>query len=489
MMKRSHYLAFDFGASSGRAILGHFDGDRLSLSETHRFQNRPAVLAGSLVWDFVALYRELTNGIAVALREAPIRSIGIDTWGVDYGLLDSSGDLLGNVYHYRDPRSEGMMQEAFRRMSKDEIHRITGISFEKYNTLFQLLGMRTTKPDILDRAATFLLMPDLLAYFLTGEKRTEFTNATTTQLMKAGSSSWSAELLDAMDLPREMFTAIEQPCTVRGRVSKDVSEELGVDSVPVVSVATHDTASAICAVPASSVDHAFLSSGTWSLMGTEVDRPVINEQTLAWNYTNEGAVGGGYSLIKNIMGLWLVEECKREWDREGGSHDFESLVDMASSAPPFRCFLDPDDDSFYSPGNMNGKIRDFCARTGQPPPENEAQTLRCIFESLALKYRWSMERLGIITAKQFETLHILGGGARNDLLNQFTANAIGRAVVAGPAEATAVGNLLAQAMALGDIAGLAEAREVVSRSFSPVDYSPEDRDSWDESYRRFLAIA
>ena len=481
-------LAFDLGASSGRGILGRFDGKKLIMEELHRFSNDPVEAGGHLYWDVLRLFWNMQNTLLKyrTQEKGSLSSLGIDTWGVDYGLLDKDGDLLGNPYHYRDNRTEGMMEEAFGRMPREEIFQKTGIAFQKFNTLYQLLSMVSQKPDMLDRAETLLFMPDLLAYFLSGEKATEFTEASTGQLLDARTGDWCDELLKAMSIPGDIFTHIQQPGSLRGMIRPDLARNLGIDSIPIVAVATHDTGSAVAAIPNTEGSYAYLSSGTWSLMGVEVDKPVINKKTLEWNYTNEGGVDGTYRLLKNIMGLWIIQECKREWDRRGEVYSYDQMAEMASTAAPFRAFIDPDHDSFYSPGDMPKKIQEFCRGTGQQVPESKERIIRCVFESLAMKYRWSLEKLEEIIGKRLDVLHIVGGGAQNKLLNQLTANAISRPVICGPVEATAIGNLMVQAMALGEVANLGEIREVVKGSFPTEDYMPRDTQIWDSAYEEFL---
>jgi rhamnulokinase len=489
-MKTLKMMAFDYGASSGRGMLGQFDGEKLTLNEIHRFSNDPVEVGGHLYWDILRLFWEMQQAlIKFANQESgSLSSIGIDTWGVDYGLLDHQGDLLGNPYHYRDIRTEEVIEEAFRRMPKKAIFNKTGIAFQKFNTLFQLLAMVTNKKDILDKADTLLFMPDLLAYLLTGEKATEFTEASTGQLLDAQTGKWCTELLKAMDIPERIFTDIQQPGTRRGKVKMSLGEKLGIGEVPVIAVATHDTGSAVAAIPALQGSYAYLSSGTWSLMGVEVDKPVINDMTYDWNYTNEGGVAGTYRLLKNIMGLWIIQECKREWDRRGESYGYGELADMAAKEAPFIAFIDPDDDMFYAPGQMPEKIQQYCRKTNQNVPQTKGEILRCVFDSLAMKYRWSMEKLEIITGKTLDALHIVGGGTQNKLLNQLTANAIKKPVICGPVEATATGNLMIQAMALGEVANLREIREVVKNSFPTEDYEPKESDRWDEAYHSFLKL-
>lgn len=489
-MKTLNMLAFDLGASSGRAILGRFDGSKLSIEEIHRFSNDPVEVTGHMYWDVLRLFWEIQRGITIFSNSGygQLSSIGIDTWGVDFGLLDSSGELLGNPYHYRDTQTDGMMEKAFSIMPKKEIYRRTGIAFQKFNTIYQLFALRERNSPILEKADTLLFMPDLMAYFLTGEKGTEYTDASTSQLLDAQKKDWCTDLIKAMGIPDYIFTPIEQPGAIRGRLSSRIAQQLNVEQIPVVAVATHDTGSAVVAVPAQEQDYIYLSSGTWSLMGVEVKEPIINEQALEWNYTNEGGVGGNYRFLKNIMGLWIVQECKRVWDRQGENYEYEDLMEMARNCQPFKAFIDPDHDDFYLPGDMPRIIQDFCARTGQEIPQTKGEIVRCVYESLALKYRWTIERLEKILNKPLKVLHIVGGGSKNELLNQFTANAINRPVLCGPTEATAVGNLMIQAMALGQVKDLSEIRQVIKESFPTIDYASEDVEQWDDAYQRFLKI-
>ncbi len=490
-MKPLHMLAFDFGASSGRGILGKFDGEKLDIEVIHQFPNGPVEVNGHYYWDILRLLTDMKHGIVKCAEKSgqSLSSIGIDTWGVDYGLLDSSGQLLGNPYHYRDSRTQGVYEETFKRVSKERIFEITGIAFMPFNTIAQLMAMRLQQPDVLDTAHTMLLMPDLLSYFLTGEKASEYTEASTGQLIDARARTWSKELIKALDLPERIFTRIQEPGTIRGNVLKGLGEELRIGSVPVVAVASHDTGSAVAAVPASKNRFAYLSSGTWSLFGTEVTTPVINEKTLQRNFTNEGGVAGTYRLLRNVMGLWIIQECKRIWDGEGQSHGFGELVDMAEKSKPFLALINPDDETFYTPGNMPKRIQEFCQKTGQAIPQTKGEIVRVVLESLALKYRWTMEGLEEIAGHPMDVLHIVGGGSKNNLLNQFTANAIRKQVVCGPTEATAIGNLMVQAQALGQVKNLVEIRQVVRNSFPVATFEPKDTAAWDDAYGKFLKIA
>jgi len=489
-MTALNLLAFDLGASSGRAMLGKFDGTRIQIQPVHTFPNGPVALAGHYYWDTLRLFSEIRDGIAAGYRETEgsLQGIGIDTWGVDFGLLDVDGELLGNPYYYRDERTSGMFEKAFKRMPKDQIFGWTGLAFQPFNTLYQLLAMKLQKPHLLEQAATLLFMPDLLEYFLTGEKATEYTDATTSQLTDPRTRSWSPEIRQAMEFPGQLFTLIQEPGTVRGKLLPGLSAELKTDRIPVIAVASHDTASAVVAVPIEGDDTAYLSSGTWSLLGVETDDPVLSRSVLEWNLTNEGGFGGKYLLLRNVMGLWIVQECKRVWDGESAAVGFDELVELGRKSKPFTALIDPDDSLFYGRGDMPRQIEEYCSRTGQQVPRTQGEMVRTIYESLALRYRWTVEKLESVTGKKIRTLFIMGGGVRNVLLNQFTANALNRPVIGGYAEATALGNLLVQAQALGELAGLSDIRQVARESFPTTTYEPAESQAWDDAYQRFLKL-
>jgi sugar (pentulose or hexulose) kinase len=489
-MKPLNLLAFDFGASSGRAISGSFDGTRLFLQTVHHFPNGPVASAGHLYWDVLRFVTEMHEGIRKAAHQpgGGPAAMGIDTWGVDFGLLDAQGELLGNPYHYRDRRTEGMPAEAFRRMPKEAIFSLTGVAFQPFNTLFQLLAMRVQKPQVLDRAATLLMMPDLLAYFLTGVRGTEYTDASTTQLLDARTRDWSKELLRVMDLPGSIFGPIHEPGMVRGLVNDVTVAETGCGHIPVVAVAGHDTASAVAAVPLPGPRSAYLSSGTWSLLGVEVPSPMLDHQVMEWKFTNEGGVGGTYRFLRNVMGLWILQECMREWDAAGKGMSYEAIIGAAAGAPSHFACIDPDAGQFYAPGAMEHRIVAYCRASNQRVPEGQGAMARCILESLALKYRWAVERLELLVGFTIHELVIVGGGARNALLNQWTANALHRPVIAGPSEATAVGNLLVQLGVLGEVGSVSDMRKVVNDSFPGTLYSPGESAQWDEAYRRFCRV-
>ncbi len=486
-------LAVDLGASSGRVMSGHFDGSKLEIAELHRFENEPVQLPQTLHWDVLRLYRDIKLGIrkgAVAARDngTTLSSMGIDSWAIDFGLLDKSGNLLGNPVHYRDHRTDDMMEKVFGIIPKKDIFGITGIQFLQFNTIFQLAAMRMADSPLLPIADAFLLMPDLLAFFLTGVKANEFTNATTTQMLDAVSGEWSSALIEKLKLPRHIFREVVQPGKILAKLSPAVGEELGAPGLPLVAVATHDTGSAVAGTPARSERFAYLSCGTWSLLGTEVKAPVLNAKALELNFTNEGGINGTYRLLKNIMGLWLLQETRTEWQRQGKNVSWHEITALTAQAPAFRSFIDPDDNRFFSTGDMPKRVREFCKETGQEVPENDAALLRCITESLAFKYRWVLTRLEELCGAKMAELHMVGGGIQNTLLCRWTAAACGRPVLAGPAEATALGNISAQLLALGEVASLAQSRELIAKSFAPALYEPQDTRAWDDAYGRFEKV-
>lgn len=482
-------LAFDLGAESGRAILGHLDDGRLELRQLHRFTTGATPVLGRLYWDVLRFFDEIQTGLRAAAGYDDLGSVGIDTWGVDYGLLAADGTLLDNPRNYRDRRTEGVMERGFSRVSRERIFASTGLQFLPFNTLWQLLSMQEVSSPQLASAQHMLLMPDLLHYFLTGERACEFTNATTTQFYDPRQRRWSTELFDAFDLPTRILPDIIEPGTRLGPIRGQIAEACGLSGVPVVVPATHDTGSAVAAVPSRAADFAYISSGTWSLMGSELTAPNLSDDARRYNFTNEGGVGGTFRFLKNIMGLWLVQETRRTWQAEGRNRSYDELTEAARQAPALGAHVDPDDARFLPPGDMAGRVRAFCAETGQTPPETEGAVIRCILESLALKYRWVLERLEEVLGRRLEPIHVVGGGIRNHLLCQLTADAAGRQVVAGPAEATAIGNLLVQALGLGWLGSVADIREVVRSSFAPRAYEPSgDTERWEVAYRRFCRL-
>jgi rhamnulokinase len=489
MPKTLDLLAFDLGAESGRAVLGRFDGDRLRLSELHRFANEPVRLPDGLHWDVLRLFAEVKRGLALcAEKHGRPASVGVDTWGVDFALLDREGTLLGNPYHYRDGRTEGMIDEACRRVPREEIFERTGIQFMRTNALYQLLSMALARSPLLEVAETFLTMPDLFNHWLSGRTVCEFTNATTTQCYDPRAGGWATSLLERLGIPSHFFPEVVPPGTVLGPLVPSVAEETGLGDMPVVAPACHDTASAVAAVPASEEDWAYISSGTWSLVGAEVREPIITPESLASNFTNEGGVAGTFRLLKNVAGLWLVQECRRAWARQGEEYSYDELTRMAEAAPPFPAFIDPDDPLFFDPPDMPRAIADYCLRSGQTPPQDRGSIVRCALEGLALKCRWVLDRIEKMQPRPIRVIHVIGGGSRNRALCQFTADASGRPVIAGPAEATAIGNILVQALALGHLSSLEEGRALVRRSFELPTYEPQRSTAWDETYARFLSV-
>jgi rhamnulokinase len=482
-------LAFDLGAESGRGVLGLFDGRKLRLEVVHRFPNGPVRTLETMHWDVLRLYSEmLTTLRRCATEYGEIASLGVDTWGVDFGLLGRSGALLGNPRHYRDPHTEGIMEVAFAKVPRAEIFRQTGLQFMRFNTLFQLLALQRDRSPLLEAAESLLFMPDLFHYFFTGLKVNEFTNATTSQIYDPTAKRWAYGLVKAFDLPGRILGTIVNPGTVLGPLRTSVATETGMKPVPVIAPATHDTGSAIAAVPAQGTSWAYISSGTWSLMGAELAAPLINDKAQEYNFTNEGGVGGTIRFLKNIMGLWLVQECRRAWEHETKTYSYEDLTRLAEAAPAFASVVNPDDSSFILPAHMPQAVAEFCRKTGQPALLEPGPVVRCALESLALRYRWVLERLEELLGRKLETIHVVGGGCQNTLLCQFTADACNRPVLAGPVEATAIGNLLIQALGLGILSSLAEAREVVRNSFEARTYSPKEPGRWQEPYQRFLKL-
>ena len=481
------YLALDLGAESGRAIAGTFDGEQLALREVHRFPNVPVRRGGSLHWDLLTLFDEIKRGIAVAANAfgKDLISVGVDTWGVDYGLLDEHGTLMGLPHQYRDSRTAGIQDSVLARLGKDFLYEQTGIQLMEMNTLYQLLA---EPPERLAQASRLLFIPDLINYRLTGVTSTERTFASTSQLYDVRKRDWAYPLLDAVGLPSHMLGDIRDAGESLGPLLPHVAEETGASGVDVVLPGTHDTASAVAAVPAREGSWAFLSSGTWSLLGVETHEPVMNEGAKAFELGNEVGVLGTMRPLRNISGLWLVQQCRATWEAQGNPYSYGELARMAETSAPFAAIIDPDDPSFTPAGDMPARIADYCRRSGQTAPSTHGEIVRTILESLALRYRMVLETIEGIVDSRMDTLHIVGGGGQNLLLNPFTANSVGRPVVVGPVEATAAGNVLMQMVASGEISSLAEGREIVRRSFELTTYLPEDGDVWGEAYERFQGI-
>ena len=484
-MAGKRILAFDFGASSGRAILASYEDGRIAMREIHRFSNDPVMVRGVFYWDVLRLFFEIKQGVTKAVHEGGFEAIGIDTWGVDFGLLDNKGRLMGNPVHYRDTRTVGMMEKTFETIPADELYNRTGIQLVKLNTLFQLVALREQDPQQLEQADTLLLMPDLFAYLLTGVKRAEYTEVSTTQCLDPKTGDWAFDLLERLHIPTRLFPKIIDAGETYGMLSDDICEELGCPKVPVIAVATHDTGSAVVSVPTQQDDFIYISCGTWSLFGTELPKPVINETSRRFNLTNEGGYGRNVRFLKNIMGLWLIQESRRQWIREGFDVSYADLEKEALACEPFRCFIDPDDASFETPGNLPRRVQEYCRRTSQYVPEDRGGIMRCIYESLAMKYRYTFRAIREVTGRTYDAIHMIGGGTKDRLLCQMTADACRCDVVAGPVEATAMGNIAVQLIALGELDGLKAARRVIANSEQPKHYSPQNPAVYDEAYGRF----
>lgn len=460
----TNFLAIDLGASSGRVMLGRWDGRRFTLDELHRFANGPVEIAGHLHWDVQRLWREVRAGIAryAAQDATPLAGIGIDTWGVDFGLLDATGRLLHPPFHYRDQRTAGIAELVDTRIPQDRLYALTGIQRLQFNTLYQLYSLSQADPAALAAADTLLMMPDLFHFWMTGRKAVEYTNATTTQFFHARERRWATEVFDALGLPSRILPPLVTPGTALGNLLPAVRDEAGLrDDVPVIAIATHDTASAVAAISGLDAHSAYISSGTWSLVGVELDQPLLTEEARLLNFTNEGGVGGTIRLLKNVAGLWLLQECQRQWQREGHAYTWPELVELAEAAPPLRSVVDPDDPAFLAPDDMPAAIRAYCRRTDQPEPASVGAMVRCCLESLALKYRQVIEALEQLTGRSITTIRIVGGGSRNALLCRLTAEACGRDVVAGPVEATALGNVMIQAITRGVLPDIATGRAAI----------------------------
>lgn len=484
------FLTFDYGASSGRGILAEFDGQQLSVREIHRFVNDPINAFGHYYWDLLRLFQEIKTGLIKLKREGitDISSMGVDTWGVDFALLDQYDKPLSNPFYYRDSLTDGAMEAVYSIIPKKEIYERTGIQFMKFNTIFQLYALRQRYPALLDNAKTLLLMPDLLNFMLTGVKSAEYSMASTTQLLDARTQQWDSEILERLDIPKDIFLPVTQPGRILGNTTDEVFAETGM-RVPVASVCGHDTGSAVLAIPMEKGERcAYISCGTWSLLGVERDAPQTDDAAYAIEYTNEGGFGGTIRFLKNIMGLWIHQEVKRELEKEYGPISYAVLDAETEAAPAFARFIDPDDDVFFDKGGMIGKIRDYCIATGQTPPETRGEIFRCVLESLAFKYRYAVEQLESMLGYDLPVIRVVGGGCKDIMLMAYTARATGRRVLAGPIEATAIGNICAQMIATGVVKDVWEAREIVARSFEIKDYTVTERDGWDEQYGRFLKL-
>ena len=487
-MESKRILAFDFGASSGRAILGTFDGEKIQMEEIHRFSNDPVMVNGVFQWDVLRLFFEIKQGISKAVHAGGFDAIGIDTWGVDYGMVDSKGHLMRNPVHYRDVRTNGMPEKVYEKIPKEELYRRTGIQLINLNTIFQLYSMVLEEPEQLAHADKLLFIPDLFAYFLTGVQRAEYSIASTSQMLDPTTHDWNYALLEELNIPTRLLPPMIKPGETYGLLSDEICEELGCPKAPVIAVATHDTASAVASVPSQEKDFVYISCGTWSLYGTELDHPVVNERSFAHNFTNEGGVDYTVRFLKNIIGLWLIQESRRQWIREGAEVSYADLEREAVACEPLRCFIDPDDARFGVPGNLPKRVQEFCAETNQYVPQTRGEIMRCIYESLAMKYRHTFRGLRDVTGQSYNTIHMIGGGTKDRLLCQMTADSCNTPVVAGPIEATAMGNISVQLMALGAFANLSEVRRAVAASETLKHYEPKNPADYDAAYDRFTAI-
>ena len=481
-------LAFDFGASSGRAILGIYQNGKLTMEEVHRFSNDPVSVSGTLYWDILRLFFEIKQGITkcVAMGHGDIESIAIDTWGVDFGLLDKNGRLLENPVHYRDDRTNGMMEKTFEKVPSQEMYERTGIQFVKLNTVFQLCALVEQNPEILERAETLLFIPDLLAYFLTGKKSIEYTIASTSQLLDAKKCDWDFELIEKLGIKKSIFPEIRKPGTVTGKLLPELADELGIGQVDIIACASHDTASAIVAAPIKKGEKScYISCGTWSLLGAELDSPIVTKASFEENFTNEGGFGGTIRFLKNISGLWLMQETRRQWIREGCDISFKDIDKMLETEVSANVYIDPDDDSFVAPGNLPKRIDEFLTKTGQALPKTKGQYALCILESLALTYRMFIENLEKVLGYEVDTIHLIGGGVKDENLCRFTANATGKKVTAGPTEATAIGNIAVQLISKGEIKDVEQARTMLGEL---KEYAPENVGEWNEKYKAYRRI-
>ena len=489
-MAEKVYLAVDLGAESGRVMAGIWNGKTLRLDELYRFANGPVALGETIRWDVLRLWAEIQTGLALAGKKygKKIVSVGADTWGVDFVLLNRQDEILGQPYHYRDARTRGALERTFKKIPRAEIFAQSGLQFMELNSLYQLLAWKERSPAILAAADTLLFMPDFIHWCLCGAKKVEFTIASTSQFLHPVKRNWSLPLLKKLGLPTHFLPKIVSPGTTLGTLRKSLAERTGLAGVKVVAPPTHDTASAIAGVPTASTgkaNWAYISSGTWSLMGVEVNKPVLSSRALELNMTNEGGIDGTYRLLKNIMGLWLVQQCKRSFDAAGRTYDYAQLVKLAEQARPLRSLVNLNDPRFLNPPDMPKAIQEFCRETKQPVPKTDGELVRCCFESLALKYRETLGSLEELTGEKIEVIHIVGGGSQNQLLSQFAADACQRPVITGPVEATAMGNLLTQIRADGELGSLAEMREVVRASSAVKHFEPA---AWAGAADRFASF-
>ena len=485
-MKR--ILSFDFGASSGRAMLATLKDGKIEMEEIHRFSNDTVIVRGTMYWDILRLFFEIKAGITAAVNKGGFDAIGIDTWGVDFGLLDKKGNLISNPVHYRDLRTEGMLDEVFKIIPKDELYSLTGTQCLRINTLYQLMYLKLKEPELLERADKMLLIPDLFAYMLTGEIKDEASIVSTTNLSDPNTQDWNFELIRRLGLPEGIFAPVVKPGSVFGMLSDEICEELGCEKVPVIAVASHDTASAVAATPSLSDDFVYISCGTWSLFGIESRKPILTPAAAAANFTNEGGFDRTTRFLKNIMGLWLIQESRRQWRREGVEVGFDTLEREALESEPFRCFIDVDDPLFETAGNLPKRVCQYCERTGQYVPQTRGEIMRCIYQSLAMKYKYTFNALGSLSGREYRRINILGGGIKDKLLCRMTADACGVEVLAGPTEATVMGNIAVVCYALGELKSFEDIRRAVSNSTELKQYLPDDTASWEKAYADYLKV-
>lgn len=488
-MNRHHFLAFDLGASSGRAILGTLNDGKLDLTEIHRFENRMQLIHGSYFWNIFSLFEELKTGLYKCIHEFHIQpeSIAVDTWGVDFAHLNKEGKIISLPFAYRDSRTDNAIGELFQIIPREEVYLKTGIQFMQFNSLFQLFSMVHSKASILNITTDILFMPDALSYLFSGIKKAEFSIASTSQMLKPGTCEWQTELIKQAGIDDSILQDIVLPGTIIGEILPEVAEQTRSKQIPVVAVGGHDTASAVASVPAESGNWVFISSGTWSIMGIESPVPIISEETLAMNFTNEGGVEGTTRFSKNIMGMWLLQECRRIWSREI-EYSWPEMVELSSQAEPFAYLIDPDHPSFLNPANMPDAICNYCESTNQGRLATHGEIIRCVYDSLALKYRFTLDQIMDLTKSVVDRIHIIGGGSNNHFLCQLTADATGLSVIAGPTEATAIGNIMMQAKALGYVKSLSEIRKIISESFGVLHFEPSKVLDWEKPYSRFTNL-
>ncbi len=481
-------LSFDFGASSGRAMLATFDGERISMEEIHRFSNDAVTVNVTMYWDILRLFFEIKAGITKAVNMGGFDALGIDTWGVDFGLIDKRGRLISNPVHYRDSRTDGIWDEVYKIIPKDEVYSRTGIQFANFNTLYQLMYLKLHEPETLENAETMLLTPDLFVYMLTGEKRAEASIASTTNLLNPYTKDWDFELIERLGLPKSIFPKVVKSGETIGYLSDEICEELGCKKVPVIAAPEHDTASAVAATPSDTDDFVYISCGTWSLFGVESKEPLITDQIAQMNFTNEGGFKDTIRFLKNITGLWLIQESRRQWRREGTEVGFDTLEKEALASEPFKCFIDVDDPLFATSGNLPRRVKEYCEKTGQYVPISRGEIMRCIYQSLAMKYKYTFNKLKEITGRDYKSINMLGGGIKDTLLCRLCADACGVKVLAGPTEATVMGNIGVVFYALGEIKDFSHLRQVTAKSTDLKIYESADTAAWDKAYSEYIKL-